>query len=211
MIRVTAPSIDAPGKRRRPGRPKGTQVVADREQLLAAAVQVIRSDGPDVTMDDIAAAANVSKPILYRTIGDKDALVAALAELFVDRLDEAVARSFDRRIDARAGFDASLRACLETIDDDRNLFLFVNMGGQGTESFRHLVERSARQMYDGFTAGRTATGLDPAPSRTWSYAMVGAIQVVAMMWLDDEYADLDDVAAHLTQLMWPGFAGTGNA
>jgi AcrR family transcriptional regulator len=211
VIRVTAASIDAPQQRRRPGRPKGSQVVADREQLLAAALDVIRNDGPDVTMDDIAAAANVSKPILYRTIGDKDALVAALSESFVDRLDEAVLQSFDRRNGPRAAFEAAMQACLRTVDTDRNLFLFVNTGGQGTDSFRHLVERSARQMHDRFTAARTASGLDPAPSRTWSYAMVGAIQVVAMMWLDDQYADLDDVAAHLTQLMWPGFVDAGSA
>lgn len=185
-------------------------MVADREQLLAAAVQVIRADGPDVTMDDIAAAADVSKPILYRTIGDKDAFIAALSDSFVDRLDAAVASSTVRGVDPRAGFEQAIHACLQTIDDDRNLFLFVNGGGQGAESFRRLVERSARQMVDTFTAVHRAGGRDPAPARTWSYAMVGAIQIVATMWLHDEYADLDDVANHLTELMWPGVAGVGN-
>jgi hypothetical protein len=40
--------------------------------------------------------------------------------------------------------------------------------------------------------------------------MVGAIQVVAMMWLRDEYDDLDAVAAQLAALMWPGVSGVGS-
>ena len=36
--------------------------MASKDQLLAAAVQVIRTNGPEVTMDDIAAAADVTKP-----------------------------------------------------------------------------------------------------------------------------------------------------
>ena len=74
--------------RRGPGRPRAGEQIADRDELLAAAMRVIRTDGPDVTMDDIAAAAGVSKPIVYRNLGDKDALVVALSEIFVERLTE---------------------------------------------------------------------------------------------------------------------------
>jgi AcrR family transcriptional regulator len=182
-------------------------VVADRDQLLAAALRVIRTDGPDVTMDDIAAAAGVSKPILYRNVGDKDALVEALAAMFVDRLNEAVERSTSIGTRGRATFAASMRATLEVIDDDRNLFLFVTAGGPGTESVRLLVDRSSSRMIEQFSALRTAAGLDPLPARTWAYATVGAIQVTAMMWLRDGYGERDDVADHLTQLVWPGLTG----
>lgn len=185
-------------------------VVADREQLLAAALRLIRANGPDVTMDDIAAAAGVSKPIVYRDIGDKDALVAALAERFVDQLNDAVERSTVRGTGGRATFAASMRATFEVIDDDRNLFLFVTAGGPGTESVRLLIDRSSSRMIEQFSAIRTAAGLDPLPARTWAYAVVGAIQVIAMMWLRDGYGERTDIADHLTQLMWPGLAGSRN-
>jgi AcrR family transcriptional regulator len=178
--------------------------VADREELLAAALRVIRAEGPDVTMDDIAAAAGVSKPIVYRNIGDKDALVAALAERFVDQLDEAVERSTRGGDGGRATFVASMRAALEVIDADRHLFLFVTAGGPGTESVRLLIDRSSSRMIEQFSEMRSASGLDPLPARTWAYATVGAIQIVATMWLRDGYGNRDDIADHLTQLMWPG-------
>ncbi len=207
---MTSSAAAALPPRRGPGRPRAGESVADRDQLLAAAVRVIRADGPDVTMDDIAAAAGVSKPIVYRNIGDKDALVAALATMFVDRLNEAVERSTATGTRGRSTFAASMRATFEVIDEDRNLFLFVTAGGPGTESVRLLIDRSSARMIQQFSALRIAAGLDPRPARTWAYATVGAIQIAAMMWLRDGYSDRDEVADHITQLMWPGLTGTDN-
>ena len=56
-------------------------------------------------------------------------------------------------------------------------------------------------MIEQFNAMRTAAGVDTLPARTWAYAVVGAIQVAAMMWLRDGYGDRNDIADHLTQLM----------
>lgn len=184
--------------------------MADRDQLLAAARRAIAANGPEVTLDDIAAEADVSKPILYRTIGDKDALVNALSESLVDRINEAVATATAIVADGPSGFEAAVRACLQTIEAERNLFLFVN-GGAGTDSFRGLVDRSAHDMVELFTATRSHAGLDPVPARTWAYAVVGAIQVVATMWLRDEFDDLDRVARDLARLMWFGLSETGDA
>ncbi|MEZ5218012.1 MAG: TetR/AcrR family transcriptional regulator [Ilumatobacteraceae bacterium] len=196
-------------KRRRPGRPKGGQVVADREQLLTAAMRVIDAHGPEVTLEDIAAGASVSKPILYRTIGDKDALIAALSETLVDRINASVAAATAAAPDPAAGFEAAIRASLHTIQADKHLFLFVN-GGAGSESFRRLVDRSALDMIELFGASRARAGLDPTPARTWAYAVVGAIQVVATMWVRDEFADLDDVGRDLARLIWSGLAQVGD-
>ena len=112
--------------RRRPGRPKGGQIVADRATILAAAVSVIRRQGPDATMDDIAAGASVTKPILYRTIGDKAALMNALSESLVDEIDRAVAAGTKREGDPRRAFESAIRCYVEAVEAERNLFLFVN-------------------------------------------------------------------------------------
>jgi AcrR family transcriptional regulator len=205
---MTSSAAAAVPARRRPGRPRAGESVTDREQLLAAALRVIRADGPEVTMDDVAAAAGVSKPIVYRDIGDKDALVAALAARFVDQLNEAVERSAVQGSAGRETFVASMRAAFEVIDEERNLFLFVTAGGPGTESVRLLIDRSSSRMIEQFSEMRTASGLDPLPARTWAYATVGAIQIVATMWLRDGYGNRDDIADHLTQLMWPGLTAT---
>jgi AcrR family transcriptional regulator len=194
--------------RRRPGRPRGGQVVADRSQLLDAATQVIRTRGPDATMDDIAAGASVTKPILYRTIGDKAALMAALSETLIDQIDRSVSTASGTATDPVAAFEAAIRGYVAAVDADRNLFLFVNSGAPGTEEFRRLVDRSAASMIEVFSAARTSVGLDPAGARTWAWAIVGALQVVTTMWLRDDGRDVDQVVRELGQLLWSGLGPT---
>ncbi len=172
--------------------------------MLAAATRAISANGPDVTLDDIAAEADVSKPILYRTIGDRAALVTALSESLVDRINTAVAEASSSESSPRDGFEAAVRGYLEAVDRDRNLYLYVNAGGQSTDELRRLIDRSSQQMIDVFVSGDPDT---TSGAHTWAYAIVGAFQTVTMMWLRDEYCGLDEVADHLTRLLWPGVSG----
>jgi AcrR family transcriptional regulator len=190
--------------RRRPGRPKGGQVVADRSQLLAAAADVIRTQGPDATMDDIAAGASVTKPILYRTIGDKAALVSALADSLVDDLDRAVDTASRSDGGPRASFEAAIRAYLAAVDAERNLYLFVNSAAPGSDEFRRLVDRSSARMITAFTTARTRAGLDADAAAVWAWAVVGALQFVATMWLRDDGRCLDTLAREVSELLWSG-------
>jgi len=50
-----------------------------RRELLEAADRVVLRDGPQASMNAIAAEAGITKPILYRHFGDKNGLYAALA------------------------------------------------------------------------------------------------------------------------------------
>ena len=126
-------------------------MIVDRAQLVEAAARVIRSEGPDATMAEIAAEATVTKPILYRTVGDRQALTFALSEMLIDRINAAVDAQRAAEVDPRAEFEAAVRGYLSAIDTDRNLFLFVNGGSQDTEVIRGLVDRSSAQLIDLFT------------------------------------------------------------
>lgn len=185
-------------------------MLVDREQLLTAATKAIREGGPDVTMVDIAAAATVTKPILYRTIGDKEALTNALSEMLIDRVNAAVGeRLGSGGGEPRDEFRSAVRGYLSAIDADRNLFLFVNSGSHDTGVVQRLVDRSAQQLIESFTVSRDAGGLDDAAARTWSYAIIGAFQIVSLMWLRDDYCEIDTLADDLTQLLWPGVSSVG--
>ncbi len=158
-------------------------------------------------MADIAAASTVTKPILYRTIGDREALTNALSETLIDRINAAVNIRVSTGRDPRDDFHAAVSGYLAAIDADRNLFLFVNGGGHDTAVLQRLVERSAQQLVDLFAAA----GRDEVASRTWSHAIVGAFQIVALMWLRDDYCDIDTLADNLADLLWPGVSGGGRS
>lgn len=160
-------------------------------------------------MEEIAAAATVTKPILYRTIGDRAALVNALSESMIDRITTAIDDALTGHTEPRAQFEAAVRGYLSAVDADRNLFLFlfVNTGRQDLDELRRLVDRSATLMINLFSE---APGLqEPAMARTWAYSILGAFQIVTVMWLGSDYSDRDTVAADLTALLWPGIEIAG--
>src|SRR5512138_2646951 len=76
----------------RPGRPRGPRRDRDerRGELLDAAERAIRRIGPRASMDELAAEAGITKPILYSHFGDKAGLVAALSQRVADQLNAAI-------------------------------------------------------------------------------------------------------------------------
>jgi AcrR family transcriptional regulator len=182
-------------------------VLADRESLLDAAERVVREVGPDVTMEAIAAAATVTKPILYRTVGDKDAVVAALADRFVDRINEAGTVAVAGARDEREGLHRLIRSFIDQVDGDRNLFLFVTAGGSSATRIGQelrLADRSAAPMAAQFAAQRSRAGLDPAVADTWAYGIIGTLHFAILWWLRTESVTPAELADHLTELLWSG-------
>ena len=155
-------------------------------------------------MDDIAAGASVTKPILYRTVGDRAALMNALSETLIDQIDQSVQIASGAALDPRSAFESAIRGYLTAVEADRNLYLFVNSAAPGTEVFRRLVDRSAASMIAAFSIARTRSGLDAEGAESWAWAIVGALQVVTTMWLRDGRRDLELVVDDVSELLWGG-------
>jgi AcrR family transcriptional regulator len=104
-------SVKPPGKR-------NEQADATRATLLAAARRLFARRGyPDVSVDDIAQAARVTKGALYHHFKDKQELfrgvVEQIQEAIRERLIAAAARSGDGRAQLRTACHAYLDACTE--------------------------------------------------------------------------------------------------
>jgi hypothetical protein len=63
-------------------------------------------------------------------------------------------------------------------------------------------------MISGFTTARTRVGLDPEGAAAWAWAIVGALQIVATMWLRDDGRRLEELAHDLSDLLWSGLGAT---
>jgi AcrR family transcriptional regulator len=116
------------GERRR-GRPPRTEAqrAEQRRRLTTAAMDAIRTRGPDLSIDELAAAAGVSKPVLYDEFGGKlgiaDAIAVVLAEQVEREVLDAVltSGSFDLPLALRSLVDA----LVTLIDGEPALYAFL--------------------------------------------------------------------------------------
>ena len=198
---------------RRPGRPAGRTashgVIADRESLLVAAERLIRERGPSVSLDAIAAEAGVTKPILYRGVGDREALVNALAQRLTVRMTEEVGKLVGEASDSRDAMHRLVGGYLKHAEADRHLYLYVTLNGAGDDRVRKsliLADGTAAQFAEGIAAYRTAQGADPTVATTWAYGLVGALHFVTLWWLRDQSIGVEQVTDQITSLIWSGFS-----
>lgn len=199
------------GASRRRGRPAGRTtadgVIADRNVLLGAAEQLIREQGPAVSLQSIATAAGVTKPTLYRELGDRDALVRALAERLATRMAEATTRLVAEAGTPHEGLRNLIAAYLQLAARDRQLYLFVTAGGNNDDRVKQsllLADGAVDQFVEPIARYRRERGADPDVATVWSYGLLGAVHFVTLWWLREQTPDLELVIDQITALLWSG-------
>lgn len=193
------------------GRPAGRTfeqgVIADRDTLLDAAEKLIRRQGPSVSLAAIASTAGVTKPILYREVGDKDELVNALARRLSERMAAAAMRLVAAATTPQEGLHNLVTAYLDLASRERALYLFVTAGGTGEDRVQQsllLADGAAEQFAAPIAAYRTAHDADPAVATVWSYGLLGALHYVTLWWLREPDVDIHTVVAQISALLWRG-------
>jgi AcrR family transcriptional regulator len=165
-----------------------------REQLLAAATGAFARAGFAATsLDDIAAAAGISRVLLYRHFDSKTDLYRAVLDRAIQRLTAAVGT----RDYTWASIDALLGAAAEDPDGFRLLFHHAAREPE----FRSQMDRFQRGMVA--TARRELARI--IPDRAWAQwaaqlAPVVAIEAV-MAWLDAGQPDPDQAADRIRQAL----------
>jgi AcrR family transcriptional regulator len=183
--------------------------VARRMALIESAITAIREHGAGVGMDQIAAVAHTSKPVIYRYFADKAdlhrAIVGRAAADLLDRLVVALESVTDPRETIAAGIDAFLGL----LDDDPELYRFV-VGHQSEAAglVRDYVAGINAIITQRLADQLEAAGRDPRRATPGGAAIVGFIRAAADWWIDhpDEMSR-DELTEYLTSLLWGGAAG----
>lgn len=93
-----------------------------RERIIAAARQCFRTYGPRRTkMEDVAAAAGLSRPALYRYVASRDELIEAVILVRVEELAEGFRPVFERSASFAEGFVEVSLAAVEAARRDPEL------------------------------------------------------------------------------------------
>ena len=192
---------------------------ARKEALLEAAIGAIRRDGPGVSMDQMAAAAGVTKPILYRHFHDRAGLVNAIAETAYRQiavgLDEALHADETPRQVVASTIDVYLRF----IESDTALYRFlvhrtIVETDDPSAVLTDYIARAGRQVALVLGEGLRHAGLDSGPAEPWAFGIVGMVHSAGDWWIETRTMPRERLAEYLTSLVYDGFpdmAGAGGA
>jgi AcrR family transcriptional regulator len=179
-----------------------------RRRLLAAADRVVRRRGPDASMEEIAAEAGITKPILYRHFVHKDGLYAALAERYMLALYREAEQAL-REENPRRRLAAAVDAFLAAVEREPEVFRFVRRvtaeQRQAGEAAGAVVRRHAAHIAEATRPDLERVGLDPRAAEPWAHGIVGMMQSVAAWWLETRLVPRALLVEQMTALLWQGF------
>ncbi len=179
-----------------------------RRQLLDSAVDAIREFGPGVTMEQLANAGGVTKPILYRHFGDRDGLIAAIAERFSSDLLTSVTAPLSADVDARALLRSTLESYVTFIERETNLSRFMVQHpperSDGVPAMSGLVDLIARQVAQVAGERLREAGRDSGAAVPWAYGIVGLVHQAGDWWVDDRTMSRETLVSYLVALLWDG-------
>ena len=181
---------------------------ARRAALVAAAFRAIARHGADVSMEQIAAEAGITKPILYRHFGDKTGLVAAVTLRYLDELRSALVR-VDGSLGLRERTEAQFELGLAYLEKRPGLLHFVDRqhGFRASETWEGEHVEGLLQIVRGLVAAR---GLDPRVAAPWAHGIGGLIMGTVLAWLRErEVAKVralprEEMARAATALLFDG-------
>jgi AcrR family transcriptional regulator len=200
----------------RSGRPPGPRRSREerRKELLDAAERAIRRIGPGAVMDELAAEAGITKPILYSHFGDRAGLAAALAERTSTALIAEVngaLQSATSSGSARTVASAGIMAFCDFVERDPNIYRFLvqNTLGDTNPMQSRLLTEIASGIAKLLGRALRDIGVDSGAAEPWAFGIVGFTVGGVEWWLDRRMMPKHDVVEYLTDLLWNGLAGIG--
>jgi AcrR family transcriptional regulator len=180
-----------------------------REQLLDIGRQLFAERGLDGTsIEEIAARAGVSKPVVYEHFGGKEGLYAVVVDREVSRFLEMANRLLEGD-DTTPKFEAAAVSLLRYIQDNADGFRILvrdSNPASGSGTFASLISDIAGQVEYILADVLAERGYDPKLAPMYAQMLVGMVAFTGQWWLDARKPDLEVVAAHLVNLAWNGLS-----
>ena len=194
-----------PEKKKSPGRLTAAE---RRAQLIEVGREVFSERGFAATsVEEIAARAIVSKPILYDHFGGKEGLYAVIVdrelEFILSRIANAVTSG-----SPRARVEQATLAYLSYVRERPLGFAVLLRDApqqQLSGNLPALMFDLADRIGDVFTDQFQKAGYDPESAPIYAHALVGMVAFVGQWWTEcSEPPTVEHVAKHIGALAWMG-------
>lgn len=199
---MAAPDAPAPPSVRLPA-------AARRRQLLDSALEVFATSGFHATsMNDVAEAAGVTKPVLYQHFASKRDLFLELLQDVGGQLQAAILAAAGTAPGPRQQVEAGFAAYFRHVDGNRSAFTVLFGSGARVDSeFTEAVQRVEAAIAESVAALIDAD-VDDVHRRTIAYGVIGLAESTSRHWIAEDL-DLDPevLARQVAELAWAGLRG----
>jgi len=180
-----------------------------REQLLDVGRRLFAERGLEGTsIEEIAARADVSKPVVYEHFGGKEGLYAVVVDREVERFLAMATRLLEGD-DKMEKFEVAAVELLRYIQDNSDGFRILvrdSNPSSGSGTYASLISDIAGQVEYLLGDVLAERGYDPKLAPMYAQMLVGMVAFTGQWWLDARKPNLEEVAAHLVNLAWNGLS-----
>ncbi|MFB9621911.1 TetR/AcrR family transcriptional regulator [Nonomuraea helvata] len=181
-----------------------------REQLIQISRTLFAEKGFDGTsIEEIAATAQVSKPVVYEHFGGKEGVYAVVVDREMQKLLGMITEGL-AAAHSLVKLERAALALLQYIEESSEGFRILvrdSHAASGTGTFASLINEIASQVEDVLADEFAARGYDPKLAPMYAQMLVGMVALTGQWWLDVRKPGREEVAAHLVNLAWNGLTG----
>ncbi len=186
---------------------------ARREEFVEAALRALAEHGPDLGMEHVAAAAGVTKPVLYRHFTDKADLFVALGHRGTEILFERLIPAMSREEAPLPRIRRSLDAFFSIIEEYPNLYRLLVRSTFADRRLDSDIVAEDKEVIASALASllgdyMRAYRIDSGGAEVWGHGIVGMVQNVGEWWLERRTMSRDAVVEYLTMTIWAAIDGT---
>lgn len=188
-----------------------------RRQLFDVALRLFAERGYEATtMDDVAEAAGVTKPLLYQHFSSKQALYVELVDSVAEDLLSSIGRATASAAGPRQQVEQGFAAYFDALVNHETAFRLLYRRTPRHEELGRALRRVEDAIAEAIDP-LIAAGLDPEHRRFLAYAVVGMAEGVSRHWLRAQTAqpaaarengagpeDAQRLARRLADLAWAG-------
>jgi AcrR family transcriptional regulator len=171
-----------------------------RELLVDAAAGVFRGRDPlDVSFEEVADAAGVSRSLVYAYFGDRGGLLAAVYHRNLEELDGELGKALDEQLPDEVRLRRIIRRYLLFARDNEAAWNAM----AATGALQHpAIQAARRERIERIAAawGGTAT------ARLVARGVVGLLEAGAQDWVDYRDTGLERATDVLLAVLWEGLA-----
>jgi AcrR family transcriptional regulator len=203
-----SPDVVADGRRLRWAEHRVTR----RAAFVAAGAAAIDEYGPEASAEQIAAAAGVSRTVLYRYFRDREDLRQAIADHVVNAVIASVTPHIALTPTAtpRAIISSAVGVIFGWFDEHPNLYFFLRSrrNGPGLDAVENTLADRVSEL---LKLVLVLFGLDGEQAEPGAFGIVGLVESVGSWWLARRTLSRERVTAVVCDAIWHLLEGTARA